>query len=71
MLENISVESPQYGFHYLLKICSVNDVVEMITNEFQQNISIKLANDYLSTLLTGNVMKFPLDLTKFVNSVYK
>ena len=47
----------------------MNDAVEMTTNQFQQNISIILANNYLSTLLTGNVMKFPVDLTKIVNSV--
>ena len=50
-------------------MCSVNDAVEMTTNHFQQNISIKLADDYLSTLLTGNVMKFPVDLTQNFNSV--
>ena len=55
--------------HTLLKICSVNDAVEMTVNQFQQNISIKLADDYLSTGLTGNVMKFPVDLTKIFNSV--
>ena len=44
--------------------------VEMTTNQFPQNISIHLADDYLSTLLTGNVIKFPVDLTKFFNSVY-
>ena len=47
----------------------MNDAVEMTTNQFQQNISIKLADDYLSTLLTGNVTKFPVDLTKIFNSV--
>ena len=47
----------------------MNDAVEMTTNQFQQNISIKLAGDYLSTLLTENVMKFPFDFTKFFNSV--
>ena len=47
----------------------MNDAVEMTTNQFQQNISIKLADDYLSTLLTGNVMKFSVDMTKFFNSV--
>ena len=36
----------------------------MTVNQFQQNISIKLADHYLSTILTGNVMKFPVDLTK-------
>ena len=41
----------------------------MTTNQFQQNISIKLANDYLCTLLTGNIMKFPVDLIKNFNSV--
>ena len=41
----------------------------MTTNQFQQNISIKLADNYLSTLLTENVMKFPVDLTKIFNSV--
>ena len=46
----------------------MNDAVEMTTNQFQQNISIKLADDYLSTLLTGNVMEFPVDLTKNFNS---
>ena len=49
----------------------MNDAVEMTTNQFQQNISIKLADDYLSTLLTGNVMKFPVDLTKIFNSEYR
>ena len=47
----------------------MNDAVEMTINRFQQNISIKLANDYLSTLLTGIVMKFPVDLTQIFNSV--
>ena len=47
----------------------MNDAVEMTINQFQQNISIKLADDYLSTLLTGNFMKLPVDLTKFFNSV--
>ena len=46
----------------------MNAAVEMTVNQFQQNISIKLADDYLSTLLTGNVMKFPVDLTKIFNS---
>ena len=46
----------------------MNDVVETTNNQFQWNISIKLADDYLSTLLTGNVIKFPVDLTKFFNS---
>ena len=41
----------------------------MTTNLFEQNTSIKLADDYLSTLLTENVMTFPVDLTKNVNSV--
>ena len=41
----------------------------MTINKRQQNISIKLADDYLSTLLTGNVMTFPVDLTKKFNSV--
>ena len=47
----------------------MNDAVEMTTNQFQQNISIKLADDYLSTLLTENIMKFPVDLPKIFNSV--
>ena len=47
----------------------MNDAVEMTTNQFQQNISIKLADDYLSTLLTRNIMKFPVGLTKIFNSV--
>ena len=47
----------------------MNAAVEMTVNQFQQNISIKLADDYLSTLLTGNFMKFPVDLTKIFNSV--
>ena len=47
----------------------MNDAVEMTTNQFQQNISIKLADDYLSTLLTGNVTKFPVDITKIFNSL--
>ena len=50
-------------------MCSLNDAVEMTTNQFQQNISIKLADDYLSTLLTINDIKFPVDLTKIFNSV--
>ena len=58
-------------FHYLLKICSVNDAVELTVNQFQQNISNKLADDYLSTILTGNVVKFPVDLTKIFNSVFR
>ena len=44
------------------------DVVEMTTKQFQQSISIKSTDDYLSTLLTGNVMTFPVDLTKIFNS---
>ena len=51
-------------------MCSVNDAVETTTNQFQQNISIKLTDDYLSTLLTGNVSKCSVDLTKNFNSVY-
>ena len=47
----------------------MNDAVEMTTNKLQQNISIKLADDYLRTLLTWNVMKFPVDLAKIFNSV--
>ena len=47
----------------------MNDAVEMTTNQFQQNISIKLADEYLSTLLARNFMKFPVDLTKIFNSV--
>ena len=50
-------------------MCSVNDAVEMTTNQFQQNIFIKLSDEYLSTLLTGNIMKFPVDLTYIFNSV--
>ena len=41
----------------------------MTTNQFQQNIYINLADDYLSTLLPGNVKKFPVGLTKIFNSV--
>ena len=48
----------------------MNDGVEMTTNQLQQNISINLADDYLSTLLAGNVMKFLVDLTKIFNSVF-
>ena len=48
----------------------MNDAVEITTNQFQQNISIKLADDYLSTLLTGNVMKFSVGLTKIFNSEF-
>ena len=40
----------------------------MTTNQFQQNSSIKLADDFLNTLLTENFMKFSFDLTKFFNS---
>ena len=47
----------------------MNDAVQMTTNQFQQTISFKLADDYLSTLLTVNVMKFPSDLTKNFKSV--
>ena len=47
----------------------MNDAVEMTANQFQQNISIKLADDYLSLLLTGNIKKFPVDLTINFNSV--
>ena len=47
----------------------MNDAVEMTTNQFQQNISIKLAADFLITLLTGNVVKFSVDLTNIFNSV--
>ena len=43
----------------------MNDTIEITANQFQQNISIKLADDYLSTLLTGNVMEFPVDLTNY------
>ena len=46
----------------------MNDAVEMTANQFQQNISTKLADDYLSTLLTGNVMEIPVDLTIIFNS---
>ena len=41
----------------------------MATSQFQQNISIKLAEDYISALLTGNFMIFPVDLIKIFNSV--
>ena len=44
----------------------MNDAVEMTTNQCQQNISINLADDYLSTLVTGNVTKFPVGLTKIL-----
>ena len=44
----------------------MNDAVEMTASQFQQNISIKLADDYLITLLAENVMKFPADLPKFL-----
>ena len=47
----------------------MNDAVEMTAKQFQQNISINLTDNYLSTLLTGNVMIFPVDLTKNFNSV--
>ena len=47
----------------------MNDAVEMTTDQFQQNISFKLADDYLSTLLTGNVMKFSVDFAQIFNSV--
>ena len=47
----------------------MNDAVEMTASQFQQNISINLPDDYLSTLLTGNVMKFPVGLTNIFNSV--
>ena len=47
----------------------MNDAVEMTANQFQQSILINLADDYLSTLLTGNIMKFSVDLTKNFNSV--
>ena len=33
-------------------------------NKFQQNISIKLADDYLNTF-TGSFIKFPVDLKYF------
>ena len=48
----------------------MNNVVEITSNQFQQNISIKLLGDYSSTFLTGNIMKFPVDLTKIFNSVF-
>ena len=47
----------------------MNDAVEITTNQFKQNISIKLADDYLSTLIRGNVVKCSVDLTKTFNSV--
>ena len=47
----------------------MNDAVEMTTIKFQQNIYIKLADGYLSTLSTGNVIKFPVYLTKISKSV--
>ena len=47
----------------------MNDAVKMTTNKFQQNIFIKLANDYLITLLTENIMTFPVDLTNIFDSV--
>ena len=40
----------------------------MTTNQFQQNMFIKLADDYLSILFTRNVMKFPVVFTKKFNS---
>ena len=48
---------------------SLNDTGEMTTNQFQQNICIELADDSLGTLLTGNVMNFPVDVTKNANAV--
>ena len=48
-IKNISFEFSSYCILCLLKIYSVNDAVQMTANHFQQNISIKLADDYLST----------------------
>ena len=48
----------------------MNEAVEITSNEFQQNSSVKLADDYLRTLLTGNIVKFSVDLTKLFNSVW-
>ena len=36
----------------------------MTTNKFQENISIKLADDNLNTLLTETVVKFSVDFNK-------
>ena len=43
----------------------------MTVNQFQQNISVKLAaDDFSSTLLTRSLIEFPVDLTKKFNIVY-
>ena len=47
----------------------MTNVVEMTTNQFQQNIFIKLPEDNLSTL-TENVMKFLVDLTNIFAIVF-
>ena len=47
----------------------MNDAIEMTTNQFQQNIFAKLADNILNTLSTGNVMEFPVNLTTIFNSV--
>ena len=36
--------------------------VEMTTNKSPQNISIKLVDNFLRTLLTGNVIEFSINL---------
>ena len=44
----------------------MNDTVKVSTNQFEQNSSVKLADD-LNILSTENVIEFPVDLTTFFN----
>ena len=41
----------------------MNDALKMTTNPFQQNIYVKFADELLRTLLTENIVNFPVDLT--------
>ena len=36
----------------------MNGAVEMTTNQFQQNISVKLVANFLSTLLSGDRVEY-------------
>ena len=45
----------------------MNDAVGMTANQVQQNISDELADDFLSTLLSGNVTEFSGHLATISN----
>ena len=53
----------------MLKICSMNDSVEMTGNQFQQNSSVGLTGNFLGTFSTGNCIKLPVNLSELFNNV--